>query len=194
MLPFWRFLSYRSAPTGHESPAAQVATTFTTGAYDNTERVTEFVKSCDVVTYEFENIPAETAQLASTFAPLLPSATCLDVSQDRLTEKTFISTQAQVPVAPFEAVSTLSDVKRVLKTMNGKCVLKTRRFGYDGKGQAVISNETEAEEAWNTLGHVQSDQISKIGKILPQKIKPSSIFMERKRHEMAVKWVTSIVL
>ena len=142
------------APTGHESPAAQVATTFTTGAYDNTERVTEFVKSCDVVTYEFENIPAETAQLASTFAPLLPSATCLDVSQDRLTEKTFISTQAQVPVAPFEAVSTLSDVKRVLKTMNGKCVLKTRRFGYDGKGQAVISNETEAEEAWNTLGHV----------------------------------------
>jgi len=73
------------APTGHESPAAQVATTFTTGAYDNTERVTEFVKSCHVVTYEFENIPAETAQLASTFTPLLPSAACLDVSQDRLT-------------------------------------------------------------------------------------------------------------
>jgi len=140
------------APTGSDSPAAQVATHFTTGAYDDTDAVAQFADSCDVLTYEFENIPFETATLAASLKPLRPSASCLDIAQDRLTEKTFISEQAKVPVAPFEAVSTVFDLKRALKRMNGKCVLKTRRFGYDGKGQAVIASDAEADSAWRKLG------------------------------------------
>lgn len=140
------------APTDSESPAAQVSDYFTTGAYDDLGAVTKFVSQCDVITYEFENIPAATAKVASEIKPLRPSAHCLDVAQDRLTEKTFISETAGVAVAPFNSISSEYDLRRALKRLGGACVLKTRRFGYDGKGQALIRNENDITEAWKKLG------------------------------------------
>lgn len=140
------------APTGAESPAAKVANSFTTGAYDDLDAVSDFAKSCDALTYEFENIPAETAKLASRIKTLWPSGRCLDIAQDRFTEKEFISQQAGVPVTPFEAVDNKHALRRAMRRLGGTCVLKTRRFGYDGKGQVIIRNEADIEPAWEKLG------------------------------------------
>ena len=140
------------APTDGLSPAAQVATQFTTGDYWDEEAVTNFAQSCDAITYEFENIPASTAELAQAIKPLFPASNCLDVSQDRLSEKRFISETAGVPVAPFEDVKSPFDVKRFMRRVNSGCVLKTRRFGYDGKGQVIIQSPNDIEENWAKLG------------------------------------------
>lgn len=140
------------APTGADSPAAQVANTFTKGDYTDLEAVMAFAKSCDAITYEFENIPAATAKMAAGIKTLRPSGRCLDVAQDRLTEKKFISNEASVPVAPFEAVDNPHSLRRAMRRLGGACVLKTRRFGYDGKGQVIIKNESEIEAAWDKLG------------------------------------------
>ncbi len=140
------------APTGAGSPAAQVAQTYTQADYDDLEAVHAFVETCDALTYEFENVPAQTAMAAAQRKPLAPSAFCLTVAQDRLTEKEFISKEAGVPVAPFEALESEFDLKRALKRLGGACVLKTRRFGYDGKGQAIIRSEADIQAAWEKLG------------------------------------------
>lgn len=140
------------APTGAESPAAQVAHSFTQADYTDLEAMRKFSETCDSLTYEFENIPAETAMEAARNKPLFPSAHCLNVAQDRLTEKTFISEKAGVPVAPFEAIETKFDLKRALRRMGGTGVLKTRRFGYDGKGQAILRTEDDIDAAWEKLG------------------------------------------
>lgn len=141
------------APTGADSPAAQVAHDFMQADYNDLDAVKAFAKTCDVLTYEFENIPAETAMEAARIAPLHPSAHCLNVAQDRLTEKQFISNEAGVPVAPFEAIANEFDLKRALRRLGGAGVLKTRRFGYDGKGQVIIRDEAEIEAAWKKLGN-----------------------------------------
>lgn len=140
------------APTGADSPAAQVATDFTTGDYWDEDAVLRFAQSCDALTYEFENIPSATAELAQSAKPLFPAPNCLDVSQDRLSEKRFISETAVVPVAPFEDVKNAFDVKRFMRHIDGGCVLKTRRFGYDGKGQVIIRTPDEIEEQWAKIG------------------------------------------
>lgn len=140
------------APTGADSPAAQVAQTYTQAEYDDLEAVNAFAESCDALTYEFENIPAQTAMAAAQRKPLAPSAFCLTVAQDRLTEKEFISKEAGVPVAPFEPLESEFDLKRALKRLGGSCVLKTRRFGYDGKGQAILRSESDIKAAWEKLG------------------------------------------
>lgn len=140
------------APTGPDSPAAQVATEFTTGDYTDEAAITRFAKSCDALTYEFENIPAQTAALAQSLKPLSPSASCLDVAQDRLSEKRFISEKAGVAVAPFEDIKSPDDIKRFMQSINGACVVKTRRFGYDGKGQFIIKSPEDIDAAWAQLG------------------------------------------
>ncbi len=141
------------APTDANSPAAQVAHSFTTGDYEDLDAVMAFAKQCDALTYEFENIPAQTAKMAAGIKTLRPSGFCLDVAQDRLTEKEFISQKAGVPVAPFEAVDNPHALRRAMRRLGGACVLKTRRFGYDGKGQAIIKGESDVDAAWEKLGH-----------------------------------------
>ena len=140
------------APTGPDSPAAQVAQTYTQAEYEDLDAVKAFAENCDALTYEFENVPAETAKVAAHCKPLHPSAACLNVAQDRLTEKLFISEKAGVPVAPFEAIDSKEGLKRALQNLGGSCVLKTRRFGYDGKGQMIIRTEADIEQAWDKLG------------------------------------------
>jgi len=132
-------------------PAARVSRFESNTAYDNIEAVLSFAQACDVVTYEFENVPALTAKTAANARSLHPNAQVLNIAQDRLTEKTFIRDKAKVPVAAFEPVNSIHDLKRATKKLGLPAVLKTRRFGYDGKGQAIIKKESDIESAWATM-------------------------------------------
>ncbi len=132
-------------------PASHVAHKQTLADYDDSEAIIDFAKSCDVVTYEFENIPVVTAKTAKIHAPVFPGIKCLEVAQDRLVEKTFIQ-DAGIPVAEFHAVEHEFELKRTLKTMDLPVVLKTRRMGYDGKGQVIIRDGSEAKDAFKQIG------------------------------------------
>jgi len=132
-------------------PASHVSRFETNASYENVEAVLGFAKSCDVVTYEFENVPALTAKTAASATHLHPNAQALNVAQDRLTEKTFIRDTAKVPVAFFEPVDSVHALKRAVKKLGLPAVLKTRRFGYDGKGQVIIKSEAEISDAWNAM-------------------------------------------
>ena len=135
-----------------DCPAAQIAAAVTVGEYEDVEAVMDFAKACDVVTYEFENVPAITAKAAASEAPLRPNARALDVAQDRLTEKSFLSAQLGIEVASFEDIDNVFTLRRALKRLGYPGVLKTRRLGYDGKGQVIIRQESDIEAAWDTLG------------------------------------------
>jgi len=132
-------------------PASHVSRFETNASYENVEAVLSFAKSCDVVTYEFENVPALTAKTAASAKYLRPNAQALNVAQDRLTEKSFIRDTAKVPVALFEPVNSVHELKRAINKLGLPAVLKTRRFGYDGKGQITIRSEAEITEAWNAM-------------------------------------------
>lgn len=127
-----------------ESPAFDVAATTTCAAYDDAEALARFASAVDVVTYEFENIPRETADLLARHAPLRPSADALSTTQDRLSEKSFINGLG-IPTAPFRQVDSQDDLARALEAIGLPAVLKTRRFGYDGKGQRIIRRAEEGD-------------------------------------------------
>ncbi len=132
-------------------PAARVSAGQTNSAYDNVDAIRAFAKHCDVVTYEFENVPAQSAKMAASAAPLHPGVRALDVAQDRLKEKTFIRDIAKVPVANFEPVNSVHELRRAVKHLGLPCVLKTRRFGYDGKGQYILRSEDDIAPAWAAM-------------------------------------------
>ncbi len=155
-----RMLSLAAARLGFEchifdpvwgGPASHVSRFETNASYDNVDAVLSFAKSCDVVTYEFENVPALTAKTAASANPLFPNAQALNVAQDRFTEKSFIRDTAKVPVALFEPVNSVHELKRAVKKLGLPAVLKTRRFGYDGKGQVIIKSEGDIAEAWKAM-------------------------------------------
>ncbi|WP_027174095.1 5-(carboxyamino)imidazole ribonucleotide synthase [Methylobacterium sp. 10] len=126
------------------SPAFDVAAETTCAAYDDAESLARFAASVDAVTYEFENIPRQTADLLASHAPLRPSADALSTTQDRLSEKSFINGLG-IPTAPFRQVDTPDDLARALEAIGLPAVLKTRRFGYDGKGQRIIRTAEEGD-------------------------------------------------
>ncbi|MGB8818736.1 MAG: 5-(carboxyamino)imidazole ribonucleotide synthase [Rhizobiaceae bacterium] len=126
------------------APAAQVANRHFISGYDNHHALREFAAGCDVVTYEFENVPVEAARLIETSAPVRPGPRALEAAQDRLVEKTFLN-KAGIETAPFSAVSNDEDLKAALAAFDGNGVLKTRRMGYDGKGQHLFRNAGHGE-------------------------------------------------
>ncbi len=132
-------------------PAALVAEKIIVGPYNDLDRVLEFSQSCDVVTYEFENVPAMTAKAAASAVPLRPGARALNVSQDRLEEKSFLRAQLDLEVAGFEDITSIHDLRRAVKRLGLPSVLKTRRFGYDGKGQVILRSEADIDGAWEAL-------------------------------------------
>jgi len=132
-------------------PAIHVCTKSTTGPYEDLDAIRDFAKDCDVVTYEFENVPEFTAKAAMVSAPLRPGLSALTTAQDRLVEKTFLRDTAKVPVAAFEDITSIFDLTRAVKKLGYPCVLKTRRFGYDGKGQYVIKSEDDVKTAWAAI-------------------------------------------
>lgn len=137
------------APEG-DNPAFQVAAAHTTARYDDETALASFAKAVGVVTYEFENVPAATAAFLDRLVPLAPNATALEVSQDRLTEKTFISQIARV--APFAPVDSAADLTAAMAKTGSPGVLKTRRLGYDGKGQTRFATGDNAEAAFAAIG------------------------------------------
>ncbi|MFC4174680.1 5-(carboxyamino)imidazole ribonucleotide synthase [Microvirga sp. GCM10011540] len=138
-----------------DSPAFDVCTEHTIAAYEDETALIRFAKAVDVVTYEFENVPGATAAILGAHTPIAPNARSLAVSQDRLEEKTFIAGLG-IPVAPFAEVSGEAQLVDALKTIGAPAVLKTRRFGYDGKGQTMIRPETDPAAAWAAVGRAPS--------------------------------------
>ena len=131
--------------------ARSVAKYNTAADYDDEAALERFARACDVVTYEFENVPARTAAIAGEHSVLRPGALALEVAQDRLTEKTFLRDKAGVPVIGFKDVKSVFDLKRAGKEFGWPIILKTRRFGYDGKGQVKVDNESGAQAAFDSL-------------------------------------------
>jgi len=135
----------------HERPpAADVAAAFTRAPYDDRAALETFAAHVDVATYEFENLPAE--QLGVLGGKLRPGLKSLAVAQDRAEEKTFIETTG-ARVAAWRAVQSLEQVNAAVAALGVPIVLKTRRYGYDGKGQAWIRSPEEAGDAWDAIGH-----------------------------------------
>jgi len=134
-----------------DSPAFDVVHRTTCADYTDTEALDRFADNVDVVTYEFENVPAETAVFLAARLPALPDPKVLATTQDRLAEKTFVA-GLDIGTAPFAAVSAPAEFAAALDRVGRPAVLKTRRFGYDGKGQATIENGTDAEAAWRAVG------------------------------------------
>jgi 5-(carboxyamino)imidazole ribonucleotide synthase len=134
----------------HEDPpAAQVAAAFTRAAYDDVAALRDFAASIDVATYEFENLPV--APLEILGAKLAPSTRSLAIAQDRAREKAFIE-GCNGRVASWRKVGSIEDVNAAIAEIGLPLVLKTRRYGYDGKGQAWIRAEADAADAWAAIG------------------------------------------
>ncbi|MBN9437319.1 5-(carboxyamino)imidazole ribonucleotide synthase [Bosea sp. (in: a-proteobacteria)] len=135
-----------------DSPAYEVAARHTIGAYEDEAALATFADAVDVVTYEFENVPAATAAFLAARTPLHPGARALAVTQDRLSEKRFVS-ELGLAVAPFRPVDSLAELEQAVAALGRPSVLKTRRFGYDGKGQVKIGVDTDLAQAWEEIGH-----------------------------------------
>ena len=134
----------------HARPcAAEVAGTFTRAAFDDEAALGAFAAACDVVTYEFENLPVEA--LASLGNKLRPGPRSLAVAQDRAAEKQFIE-RCGARVAPWRTVDGEDDIRAALDALGAPILLKTRRLGYDGKGQAWVHVAGEAADAWAAIG------------------------------------------
>jgi len=132
------------------SPAFDVTPNKTVAAYDDEAALAAFAAAVDVITYEFENVPARTAEFLGALKPLRPGANALAVSQDRLAEKAFLSIN-RIPVAPFAAITDLDRLEAELDELGIPAVLKTTRLGYDGKGQKIVHNMEDAAVAWELL-------------------------------------------
>ena len=131
---------------GANPPAGDVAHAVTTAAYEDEAALTAFANACDVVTYEFENIPTEALDLIETLVPIRPGREALRISQDRLVEKTFLQ-ELGLTVAPFADITDAASLDAALAQIGTPSILKTRRFGYDGKGQARLHSPDDANAA-----------------------------------------------
>jgi len=139
-----------------DSPASRVARRTWVADYDDEAALAEFACSTGVVTIEFENIPASALRTISRCGvPVRPGETSLSVSQDRLEEKNFF-TRIGIPPAPFERIDRASEIGPALARLGGHGVLKTRRSGYDGKGQVRISSPDQADAAFAALSGAPS--------------------------------------
>ncbi len=135
---------------GAEPPAGQVADRVTTAPYEDLEALKAFAASVDVISYEFENIPTAALDALEGLRPVRPGRNALSVSQDRITEKEFLRDLGLTP-APFAPVDTLEDLQAAVAEIGTPAILKTRRFGYDGKGQIRLKDDTALEAAIDAL-------------------------------------------
>jgi 5-(carboxyamino)imidazole ribonucleotide synthase len=134
-----------------DSPAFDVVQYATCAEYADVEALELFANDCDVITYEFENIPASTAMILAAKKPVLPELTILQTTQDRLAEKDFV-TKLGIGTAAYADVGSADELRRAIKTIGLPAVIKTRRFGYDGKGQAIIRDGDDPAQVWDDLG------------------------------------------
>jgi 5-(carboxyamino)imidazole ribonucleotide synthase len=140
-----RFLDPADAP-----PAADAGEVIRR-PFDDAEALAELAASCDVITYEFENVPVEALLRIADRVPVFPPPEALRSAQDRLDEKRLFD-ELQIPLPRYRAVDTLDDLRAAVDSIGLPLVLKTRRFGYDGKGQYVLKTGKDIDDAWRKLG------------------------------------------
>jgi 5-(carboxyamino)imidazole ribonucleotide synthase len=129
------------------APAFQVTPLQLAAPYDESNMLTGFAEICDVITFEFENLPVEAIAHLANLKPVRPGQKALEITQDRLTEKNFVQSLG-LKTAPFADVSSIDDAKAAFAQINGPAILKTRRLGYDGKGQAKVASAEETLAAF----------------------------------------------
>ncbi len=123
----------------------------TLAEYSDLAALSRFAEEVDVITYEFENVPADTAAFLASRKPVLPDPAVLATTQDRLIEKDFV-TSLGIATAPYASITSPRDVQDAITRIGLPAVLKTRRFGYDGKGQILVGPKDDLTRAWRTLG------------------------------------------
>src|SRR5215207_5831676 len=133
-----------------DSCAFEVVRRHTLAAYEDQDRLAEFARTCDVITYEFENVPAQTAAFLAQRKPVLPDPKVLAITQDRLIEKDFIE-KFGIATAPYAAVGDAAQLFEAAHKIGLPAILKTRRLGYDGKGQQKIDAGGDPAAAWLVL-------------------------------------------
>ncbi|MEM7732909.1 MAG: 5-(carboxyamino)imidazole ribonucleotide synthase [Pseudomonadota bacterium] len=136
---------------GGDCPASHVSNYHFQKPYEDEDALKAFAEAVDVITYEFENIPTAALDVIEAIRPVRPSRRALQVSQDRLTEKTFLS-DLGLRTAPCAAVDDAESLKAAVSQIGAPAILKTRRFGYDGKGQARIMSEADIPQALEEMG------------------------------------------
>jgi 5-(carboxyamino)imidazole ribonucleotide synthase len=146
----YRFVFVDPSP---RAPASAVGEQITCGYADPIGQ--DALSACQVVTYEFESVPVEAAQALAARVPVFPPPFALQVAQDRLAEKSSFR-RLGIGTAPFAAVDDLEDLKRAVESLGLPAVLKTRRLGYDGKGQFVLKRAEDVELAWAAVGQAPS--------------------------------------
>ncbi len=134
-----------------DTPTGQVSDLEVAAPYSDLDAVRRFARGVQAVTFEFENVPAETAAAAAECAPVRPAGSVLHTTQQRIREKTFLQS-AGLPVTPFRVVRSLEQLDTGLQELDTPAVLKTADFGYDGKGQFRIGAASQAGEAWKSIG------------------------------------------
>ena len=159
-----RMLSVAASRLGYKShifepganpPAGQVADQVTTAAYENEAALKAFADAVDVITYEFENIPTSALDILEAHRPIRPGREALRVSQDRITEKDFL-TGLGLKTAPYAQIDTAEDLAKAMTEIGTPSILKTRRFGYDGKGQVRLSEDTDPAVAMEEVAGAPS--------------------------------------
>ncbi len=138
---------YAPEPDG---PGMQVATACTVAGYEDAEALARFAAAVQVVTFEFENVPAAALDALAPLVPCRPGVAALRIAQDRLQEKAFFE-RAGIPVGPWRAVHSRAELDAAIAALGLPAVLKTTRMGYDGRGQAVLRSAEEAGPAWERL-------------------------------------------
>ena len=134
-----------------DSPAFDVVANATCAEYADVEALELFAGDVDVITYEFENVPAASAMILAARKPVLPERKILETTQDRLIEKDFVA-RLGIKTASYADVSSPQSLRAAMTKIGLPAVLKTRRFGYDGKGQTIIRSDDDPDRAWEDLG------------------------------------------
>jgi 5-(carboxyamino)imidazole ribonucleotide synthase len=134
-----------------DSPAFDVVQHATCAEYADVAALEQFASEVNVVTYEFENVPSATALILAARRPVLPDPSVLEITQDRLAEKDFVR-RLGIGTADYADVTSLDTLKQAIAKLGLPAVLKTRRFGYDGKGQSIIRDSGNLDAVWSELG------------------------------------------
>jgi 5-(carboxyamino)imidazole ribonucleotide synthase len=142
------------APEG-DAPALDVVGASTKGAFEDEDKLAAFAEAVDVVTYESENVPAASVAFLEARRPVRPGGRALAITQDRLTEKTFLR-DLGVATAPFMAIDDAGAVVRAVAALGRPSIIKTRRFGYDGKGQALVREGSNLPALYRSLNSDQT--------------------------------------
>lgn len=158
-----RMLALAAAPLGvgcgvidpAEDAGAAVAADHTVAAFDDLDALRELAARSDVMTFEFENVSAPALEAIASKADVAPSIAALEASQDRLDEKLLFE-KLGIETAPYAQVDSLADLERAVESVGRPAILKTRRFGYDGKGQTRIDESTDLGHAWSAVSEAPS--------------------------------------